>query len=203
VLRAGLTGGIGSGKTTVCKLFEQLGVPVYYADEEAKKLYVENARLKAALIKAFGPEVYTGTEVNKEFLRSLLLSSPKTTEQLNALVHPFVFEHYEQWCEQHQGVPYTIKEAAILFESGGFKRVQKVVGVVASIETRISRVMKRDNITRAEVEARMKRQWKQEEWLPRCDYVIENDNGFDIQKQVSLVHSMLLKESKTNHPFVK
>lgn len=202
MLRVGLTGGIGSGKTTVCKLFEQLGVPVYYADAEAKKLYSENAELQEQLKTAFGESVYIGGAVNKDKLKALLYESDKTAEKLNRIVHPFVFEHYENWCSNHAGQQYTIKEAAILFESGSYKRVQKIVGVVAPLEVRIERVMKRDGTDRKEVEARINRQWPQEKWLPNCNYIIENNGSFSLEKQVSLVHSALLNDAKTPQPFV-
>ncbi len=202
MLRVGLTGGIGSGKTTVCKLFEQLGVAVYYADVEAKKLYAESAELQEKLKAAFGEAIYSGNAVNKQKLKELLLQSDKTAEALNQIVHPFVFEHYENWCNQHASHKYTLKEAAILFESGSYKRVQKVVGVVAPLEIRIERVMKRDSIDRKEVEARINRQWPQEKWLSKCHYIIENDGSFSLEKHVAVVHSALLNDSKTTQPFV-
>lgn len=197
MLRVGLTGGIGSGKTTVCKLFERLGVPVYYADVEARKLYSENTELKKALQIAFGDTVYEGKEINKSKLRGLLLDSAESAEKLNAIVHPYVFEHYENWCRLKAQHPYTIKEAAILFESGSYKRVHKVVGVVAPLETRIMRVMNRDGLSRSDVQARINRQWPEEKWLSQCDFVINNAGAASLEPQVDAIHKALINTAET------
>jgi len=201
-MRVGITGGIGSGKTTVCRVFETLGIPVYYADAEAKRLYSENKDLQAALLDAYGPEVLQNGEVNKDFLRSLVFGKPEAARKLNSLVHPFVFEHYEQWCLANENKPYTIKEAAILFESGSYKRLHRVIGVVAPEELRIQRAMNRDHCSREDVLQRMQKQLPQDELAKKCQYLIHNDEGQSVIEQVRDLHRKLLEESTLDWPYL-
>lgn len=192
MLRVGVTGGIGSGKTTVCKVFESLGVPVYYADAEAKKLYAENTQLQRDLVTAFGDTIIQNGEVHKPTLLKLAFGSKETSATLNAIVHPFVFAHYEQWCVEHSSFAYTVKEAAILFESGSYRHLHAVVGVLAPEALRIARSVVRDNSTEAEVRARMEKQMSQEELARRCGYLINNDGQQSLLKQVLAIHEQLL-----------
>ena len=201
-MRVGITGGIGSGKTTVCRIFEALGVPVYYADAEAKRLYAENKELVTLLLDIYGPQVMDNGAINKTFLRSVAFGSAEEAEKLNRLVHPFVFEHYEKWCVGHKDQAYTIKEAAILFESGSYKRVHKAIGVVAPEELRIQRVINRDQSTREEVLKRMQKQWPQEKIEALCDYTIHNDETQSLIEQVRTLHSQLLNDSLREWPYM-
>ncbi len=201
-MRVGITGGIGSGKTTVCRVFETLGIPVYYADAEAKRLYSENKELQAALQAEYGPEVLENGEINKGFLRSLVFGKPEAAQKLNSLVHPFVFEHYEQWCLANEHKPYTIKEAAILFESGSYKRVHRAIGVVAPKELRIQRVMNRDHCTREDVLLRMQKQLPQDELVSKCHYLIHNDDVESIIEQVRNLHMKLQEDSKLDWSYM-
>lgn len=203
MLRVGITGGIGSGKTTVCRVFETLGVPVYYADAEAKKLYTQNDELKNRLAAVFGPAIISQGSVNTARLAEIAFASPENIAQINAIVHPYVFEHYEKWCSEHNNHPYTLKEAAILFESGSYKRVQKTIGVIAPESERISRVMLRDGCSKEEVIKRMARQMPQDVLALKCDFLIENDNQQSIVKQVLAVHRALLILAKGDVPFLQ
>ncbi|MEK0421466.1 MAG: hypothetical protein RLZZ161_1317 [Bacteroidota bacterium] len=202
MLRVGITGGIGSGKTTVCRVFETLGVPVYYADTEAKRLYAENKALKSALLDTYGPQVLENGEINTLFLRSVAFGSKDDADKLNNLVHPFVFEHYENWCASHEDRAYTLKEAAILFESGSFRRLHRVVGVVSPQELRIERVMNRDHCTREEVLLRIQKQMSQGELATKCHYLIHNDENHSIVEQVRELHKFLLSDSLQTWPFM-
>lgn len=201
MLRVGITGGIGSGKSTVCRIFESLGVPVYYADAEAKRLYSDSPELKAALLEAYGSQILTDGKVNKEFLRRVAFGSEEDSERLNTLVHPFVFEHYENWCSAHDSYAYTIKEAAILFESGSYKRLHKAIGILAPEELRIRRVMNRDHCSREDVLLRMQKQWPQEKLAAACDFLIYNSETDSLIEQVRHIHARLLKDSEQEWPY--
>lgn len=203
MLRVGITGGIGSGKTTVCRVFETFGVPVYYADAEAKKLYAENSALKNRLVAVFGPAIISQGAVNTARLAEIAFASPENIAQINAIVHPYVFEHYENWCGEHNNHPYTLKEAAILFESGSYKRVQKTIGVIAPESERVSRVMLRDGCSKEEVIKRMSRQMPQDALASRCDFLIQNDNQQSIVTQVLDIHKKLLDLSEDSIPFLQ
>jgi len=191
VLRVGVTGGIGSGKSTVCQIFAQLGVPVYEADKEAKALYNEDASLREPLIYLFGPEVYQGGQFQAGVVRKRLFDEPTLREQLNALVHPRVFARWDAWCAERQGEghSYAIKEAAILFESGADKTVDTVVGVLANTSVRLDRVMQRDGLDEAAIEARMNAQWPQERWEPLCQHLIQNNGSESLIEQVLTLHN--------------
>ena len=202
MLRVGITGGIGSGKTTVCGVFENLGVPVYYADDAVKRLYSENKDLQNALLNFYGPDVLTNGSVNKAFLASIVFGSAAASEKLNGLVHPFVFNDYETWCHAREDCPYTIKEAAILFESGGYKRIHRAIGVVAPEELRIQRTMERDKCSREDVLKRMLKQLGQEEMASKCHYIIQNDGNHSLLEQVLNIHRQLLTEADKSVPFM-
>ena len=157
ILKIGITGGIGSGKSTVAKVFEMLGIPVYYADDTAKKLMNEDVFLKKQLIDAFGKEIYQNGVLNRSSLSELVFNNPEKLSQLNGIVHPATIADAEYWMQQQHSV-YAIKEAAILFESGANKYLDKVIGVFAPVNIRISRVMQRDNSAEEAVMARMNMQ---------------------------------------------
>ena len=193
ILKIGITGGIGSGKSTVAKVFEMLGIPVYYADDTAKKLMNEDVFLKKQLIDAFGKEIYQNGVLNRSSLSELVFNNPEKLSQLNGIVHPATIADAEYWMQQQHSV-YAIKEAAILFESGANKYVDKVIGVFAPVQLRISRVMQRDNSTQEEVTARMNKQMEEEKKMKLCDYVIINDEQELIIPQVLKIHEAILKK---------
>ena len=194
MLKVGIAGGIGSGKTVICQIFSTLGIPIYNADSETKQLYFTNHKLQSQLIEAFGREFYlTPNDLNKSFVRSLL-NEQKTRELLNSIVHPVVFKHFENWV-QLQTSPYVIKEAAILFESGADKTVDLVLGVIADSEIRINRVVQRDSMLRESVQKIMDLQLSNEELISKCDFVIYNNGNESIIEQVLKIHKELLHQS--------
>jgi dephospho-CoA kinase len=192
MLRIGLTGGIGSGKTIVAKIFELLNIPVYYADEASKRLYHTDKELMANIKKHFGEEVYTNDQLNKSILAEQVFKSPEKLELLNSLVHPPTIRDAEQWMTR-QTTPYVIKEAALIFESGSAAGLDYVIGVKAPQSLRIKRVMDRDGFSKEEVEHRMDRQLNEEMKMRLCDFVINNDEQEMIIPQVLALHATFLK----------
>lgn len=193
ILQVGITGGIGSGKTTVCQLFETLGIPVYYADIRAKELMVEDPDLAAAIRNTFGEKAYTPEgQLDRAFLAGIVFKDPEKLAQLNGLVHPAVGRDSERWQARQQGVPYTLREAALIYESGSFKHLDKVIVVTAPRELRLQRVMKRDNTSRSAIEARMSKQMPEEEKAARADFIINNDGKHSLIRQVLEIHRQLL-----------
>ncbi len=169
----GLTGGIGSGKTTIAKYFISLGVSVYIADEEAKKvLYLPEVAEEVR--SAFGDEVFTNGEPDRKKLAAKVFSDPEKLQLLNGIIHPRVGQHFQHWVQSHAGEDIVIKETAILFESGSYKDCDAVILVTAPKEIRIARVMARDGVSEAQVLERMANQWDEEEKKQKSDYVIEN-----------------------------
>ena len=189
-LRIGLTGGIGSGKSTVARVFEVLGIPVYYADEEAKRIMNDDALLKEQIIQHFGPESYTNGILNRKHLAGVVFNNRTQLELLNSLVHPVTIRDSQEWMQQ-QTTPYAIKEAALIFESGSQSNLDYVIGVSAPDTLRIHRTMKRDHITREEVLVRMSKQIKQVIKMLLCDFVIDNDEKQAVIPQVTELHVKL------------
>lgn len=174
IIKVGLTGGIGSGKSTVARFFEEVGIPVYYADTEAKRLMVENGNLRKGIIELFGVKSYIEeTTLNRSYIAGKVFGNTKNLDALNRLVHPAVAQDFESWCLK-QTSRYVIKEAAILFENDGYKRCDYTILIVAPKEIRIQRVQKRDNSTRDEILARMGAQWSDLEKIALADCVITN-----------------------------
>ena len=191
MLKIGLTGGIGSGKSTVAKVFEVLGIPVYYADEEAKRLMNEDEVLKEKIQELFGAESYTNGLLNRKYIADIVFHDPKKLEQLNALVHPLTINDANNWLQQ-QTTPYAIKEAALIFETGIHEYLDYVIGVYAPAPLRIQRVMERDNISLEAVMARMSKQMDEEEKMRLCNFVINNDEQQLLIPQVLALHEKLM-----------
>ena len=190
MLKIGLTGGIGSGKSTVAAIFELLGVPVYYADLRAKELMNSNEALKASIQKAFGPSSYTGGKHNRSFLAESVFGHPEKLALLNSLVHPVTIADAQEWMK-NQTSAYTLKEAALLFESSAAKALDAVIGVSAPKEIRMSRVMKRDHSSYDEVIKRIDGQMDEATKISLCQYVIYNDEQSLLIPQVIGIHEML------------
>jgi dephospho-CoA kinase len=190
-LKVGLTGGIGSGKSTVAKIFEALGVPVYYADEAARRLMNESEELKEALKALFGERSYVDDQLDRKYVASIVFNEPAKLAQLNSIVHPVTLKDAAEWMLA-QNTPYIIKEAALIFEAGAQADLDKVIGVYAPKHLRIHRVMKRDNVSREEVLSRMSRQIQEEIKMKLCDFVIKNDEQDFLMKQVVSLHKHLL-----------
>ncbi len=196
MLRVGLTGGMGSGKSTVARFFEVLGIPVYYADDRAKMLMNENKEMREKIIRLFGQKAYQNGLLNRPFIAQKAFTNPQLLQQLNEIVHPVVREDGEAWMAK-QEAPYVLKEAAILFESGAHKQLDLVLGVFAPRDMRIRRLMKRDNLDEDSIAARLNKQMNEEEKMKLCDAVIQNDEEHAIIPQVlHLHHKLLLKDWK-------
>jgi dephospho-CoA kinase len=177
MIQIGITGGIGSGKTTICQIFRLLGAPVFEADKEARYLQNNDPFIKDELICLFGKDIYdtNGILIRKK-LAKYIFNSAVNLEKVNRIIHPRVHEHYNKWLNKQGKSPYIIYEAAILFESGRYKQLDKVILVTAPLESRIERVISRDNIDRTLVEERIKNQLPDEDKIPLADFVIQNNN---------------------------
>jgi dephospho-CoA kinase len=186
----GLTGGIGSGKTTIARYIESKGVPVYIADIEAKKV-MEQPKIINALQTAFGTDIVSNDAVNRSKLSKIVFNNPEKLALLNSIVHPAVKEHFKDWLNVHQSSPYVVKETAILFETGGDNDCYKTISVVAPVEKRIDRVVKRDSLTKEQVEERMNNQWTDEQRMKASDFVIVNDEIEAAKKQVEEILNLL------------
>jgi dephospho-CoA kinase len=171
----GLTGGIGSGKSVVAKIFTTLGIPVFNADEAAKHIMQNNPEMKAKLIEQFGSSIYDASGLQKEKLAAIVFNDPFQLQLLNAIVHPVTIQAAKDWAA-NQTSPYVIKEAALIFESAAADGLFKVIGVTAPLSLRIHRVMQRDGVSKEQVEARMQHQISDTIKMRLCDYVIENNN---------------------------
>jgi len=171
----GLTGGIGSGKSVVAKIFTTLGIPVFNADEAAKHIMQTSPEMKAKLIEQFGSSIYDASGLQKEKLAAIVFNDPYQLQLLNAIVHPVTIQAAKDWAAK-QTSPYVIKEAALIFESTAADGLFKVIGVTAPLSLRIQRVMQRDGVSKEQVEARMQHQISDTIKMRLCDYVIENNN---------------------------
>jgi dephospho-CoA kinase len=188
--RIGLTGNIGSGKTTVASCFEILGIAVFNADNQAKLLMNKDVNLKQSLITEFGKEVYLDNELNRKYLSKLAFNDDLVLKRLNALVHPVVQEAFEKWSIQQSGA-YVIKEAAILFESNTYQSLDAIICISCPEEIRLKRILKRDDLSEKDVRQRMSHQWSEEKKISLSDYVITNDNSSLVMPQILSVHSAL------------
>lgn len=191
MLKVGLTGGIGSGKSTVAKIFEVLGVPVYYADDAAKHIMNTDAELREKIISTFGAGSYVNNELNRPYIASIVFENTEKLALLNSLIHPATIRDAERWMQQ-QTSPYVIKEAALIFESGSAENLDYVIGVFSPLPLRIKRIMERDNVTRDEVMKRMSRQIDEDIKMRLCDKVIVNDEQQLVITQVLALHQQLL-----------
>ena len=179
----GLTGGIGSGKSVVAKVFATLGIPVFNADDEAKRIMQTSIEIKTKLIEQFGTDIYNAHGLDKEKLASIVFNDSFQLQLLNAIVHPVTIQAAKDWAAK-QTSPYVIKEAALIFESGAADGLLKVIGVTAPLSLRTHRVMQRDGITKEQVDARMRNQISDTIKMRLCDYVIENNNQQMVLPQV-------------------
>jgi len=192
MLKIGITGGIGSGKSTVSRIFELLGVPVYYADDRAKDIMVRDPELIAQIKYHFGEEIYDAQgALNRKLLGSIVFNDKDKLAVLNSLVHPATIRDSDNWANQQQ-TPYVLKEAALLFETESFHHLDKIIAVFAPQPLRVHRVMKRDNVTRNEVLARMYKQIDETIKMRLSDFVIHNDEQHMVIPQVLALHEQLL-----------
>lgn len=195
MLKVGITGGIGSGKSVVCQVFQTLGIPVFNADDAARYLMEHDATLVASVKKLFGNDIYISGKPNRERIASLIFNNQELLQQLNELMHPATIQYGKDWMLQ-QTTPYVIKEAAIFFESGSYKEMDVMVGVYAPREIRLQRALKRSGVSEAKILERMANQMNEEEKMSRCDYVIHNDDKTAIIPQVMELHHRFLNVRK-------
>lgn len=195
-LRIGITGGIGSGKTTACQVFATLGIPVFYADLQARRLMQEDPFLVTGIRNLLGEDAYgSDGQLDRPLVAERVFGNTALLQKLNALVHPAVGRHGQEWHRQQEEVPYTLYEAALLFESGGHREMDRIIVVTAPEEVRLQRVMTRDGATEAEVRARMARQLPQAEKEERADFLIHNDGQQLLLPQVIEIHRQLLGQA--------
>lgn len=194
MIKIGITGGIGSGKTTVCKIFEELGIPVFYADTVAKEIMITDPVLREGIINTFGSDSYDFSgKLNNKYIARLVFNDQQELAKLNALVHPAVFRAFDSWEDTIAAdVPYTLKEAALLFESGSYKMCDKNILVTAPADVKIARVIARDAVTREQVEARMDKQLHDNEKKKMADFLITNDESMPVILQVLELHHQFL-----------
>lgn len=190
----GLTGGIGSGKTTVAKLFNKLGVPIYVSDIEAKRLMITDAKLIHEIKTLLGDEAYDGNELNRAYVSEKIFKNKDLLNQLNALVHPIVANDFMSWYAV-QNTPYVIKESAILFESGSYENCDLIITVTAPLEERINRVVLRDKVTKKQVLHRVMNQSSDEEKIDRSNFIINNITLQGSKEQVLKIHTQILNKS--------
>jgi dephospho-CoA kinase len=199
MLKIGITGGIGAGKSTVCRLFEGLQIPVYYADDRAKWLMQHDEELVDKLKTAFGEDIYTQDgSLDRPKLANIVFNNPEALKTLNSITHPEVLEDGERWqrMQKLNGAIYTLKEAALLYESGSNEYLDKIIVVAADQESRIERVMQRDNCSREQVLARLNKQMPQADKVKLADWVIYNNDNDDIMAAVQKIHRQILALSQ-------
>jgi len=194
MLKIGITGGIGSGKTTICKVFELLGIPVFYADDEAKKIMLTDELLIAQIKENFGVESYFEDQtLNRKHIAAIVFKNDAQLQLLNSFVHPAVFRAMDNWVTQ-QKAPYVLKEAALLFESGSYQMCDKSILVTAPLVIKMDRVMLRDGVTKEQVEARMDKQLSDEVKSGMADFLISNNESESVILQVMALHNQFIKK---------
>lgn len=200
MLKIGITGGIGSGKTTVAKVFESIGIPVYYADEQSKWLQSNNIDIIENTKKLLGEESYLSNgAINRKFIAEKVFSDNSLLQKLNQIIHPIVKEDFSSWILSHLSKPYILKESAISFETGIYKELDKTILVTCPIETRVKRVLKRDkNRSEEEIRNIIKKQMPDEEKLKLADYVLVNDDSQLIVPQILTLHENIIKMTLTS-----
>ena len=196
MIKVGITGGIGSGKSVICEAFNKLGVNIYDADIRAKALINENIQIRKKLVTRFGRSLYKNDQLDRSMLAGIIFDDKIALEFVNSIIHPAVGDDFRVWCKQHEHEPYIIEEAALLFESGAYKEMNKMVTVYAPEALRINRVLLRDKVTQEQVKSRMNNQLPDEEKMQRSDFVIYNDEKHSVLEQVLKLHKFFLLSVK-------
>lgn len=195
MLKVGITGGIGSGKSTVCNILRNLGVPIFTSDDVGKELLNNDDYLKNKIKKTFDSDMYTSTgRLDRDRMAKLVFNNPDELQKLNGLVHPRVKAEFDSWCKKNEKKPYIVQEAAILFETGRHKELDKMVSVFCPKEERINRIIKRDDTTKELIEKRMMHQFSDAQRNALADYIIINDGNEDLLPQVMELHELFLNE---------
>lgn len=192
MIKVGLTGGIGSGKTTVANYFIELGIPVYFADKEAKQLMNSSAKIKNKLINEFGENTYQNGVLNRKYLANIVFHNKSKLSIINGIVHPAVAKHFAKWVKE-QKTKYVIQENAILFENNTASNFDYIITVTAPVDVKIDRIIKRDSATKEDVLSRMNNQWDDAKKIELSDFVIDNVDLADTKKQVNRIHKKLIK----------
>lgn len=193
MIKIGITGGIGSGKSTVCKVFSVIGIPVFNADEEARRLMQEDKNLVEKIKKLFGEEAYQNEKLNRAKIAAMVFENKDLLQKLNALVHPAVGKEFIRWAAKQTNQPYIIKEAAILFESNAHKGLDYVIAISAPEKLRIERIMQRDGVSEEQVKQRMQNQWPERKKVQLADFVIVNDDKKMILPQIMRLHDIFME----------
>ena len=196
MIKVGLTGGIGSGKSTVAKIFERLSIPVFYADEQAKEILNTNPLVKENLLEYFGAALYADDQLNRAFLAEKIFNNSAAIAHVNSVVHPAVADAFENWCAQ-QNANYVLKEAAILFETGAYKQLDYNILVSANKDLRFNRVKARNAWADAEIEKRMASQWTDKQKIPLSDFVIYNNQTELLIPQILEVHENINRSANS------
>jgi dephospho-CoA kinase len=196
MLKIGITGGIGCGKTTVSKVFETLGIPVYYADAEAKRLIENDPALIHDMTQAFGSACYVDGVYQRAYIAQLIFNHPDQRKKLNDIIHPHTIRDAEQWMNKQQA-PFTLKEAALIFESGAEKQLDFIIGVSAPMELRIQRVMQRDGLSKADIITRINAQMDEALKLSKCNAILINDESTLLLPQIEKLYQELLEKAST------
>ena len=192
MMKIGITGGIGTGKTTVCKIFELLNIAVYYSDDRAKELMNTNPNIRKAIIANFGKETYNEQGLNRTYLAEKVFQNKENTHKINKIVHPVVAQDFEKWSNEQKGA-YILKETALMFETNAHLQMNQIICVTAPLELRLTRTLKRDtNRTKSDVLKIIEKQLSEEEKIRRSDYVISNDNSQLLIPQVLAIHQKIL-----------
>lgn len=194
MLRIGLTGGIGSGKSTIARIFETLGIPVYYADDAARKIMNTDETLKQTILHHFGKDSYKDGILDRKYIAAIVFNDKEKLELLNSLIHPVTIKDAEEWMQQ-QTAPYAIKEAALLFESGASENLDYIIGVYAPQHLRVQRVMKRDKLPVEEIMKRISRQVDEEMKMKLCNFIITNNEQELVIPQVIKLHEKFVTQN--------
>ncbi len=197
MLKVAITGNIGSGKTTVCKIYESLGIPVFYADSKAKKLY-RDASIQARVKESFGEDIFDEKgELRRQKLADIVFHNPEALQQLNAIIHPAVMNLYQRWIQDQTDKPYTLHEAAVIFENHLEKQFDFIITVSCPEDLRIARIRERDGLSEKEIKNRMNHQWPENRKTALSDAVIVNDGRHFVIPQVLEIHKILTQKSST------
>lgn len=192
--KVGITGGIGSGKSYVCEVFRNLDIPVFNADNIAREITESDPQIRILYKNLFGNDIYKNGGLNRSKVAEKVFNDAQLLKKVNKAIHPLVLEKFDSWVKEKEGYPYVIKEAAIIFESGSEKELNFVITISAPEELRIERVMKRDRVERSTVEARIMKQWTEEDRIKQSDFVIVNDEKRLLLPQVLEIHEKLIKQ---------
>jgi len=196
MLKVGITGGIGSGKSIVCEVFKHFGIPVYYADIEANNLIISDKNIKKQLIEHFGKKIYSRNQLNKSRFSSIIFNDKKALQKVNSIIHPVVRQNFKDWIKKNKDKKYIIKEAALLFESGTYQDLDEIITISAPEHIKIKRIMKRDKTDKESVQKRIRNQISDTEKIRKSDHVIYNNGSQLILPQILSLHKIFLTRKR-------